>query len=144
LVVLEKLFEIQHKGCWLWTAGVNADGVAQVGTLGRTTTAARALWSAHVGPIPERHWVCRTCTEKLCVNPAHHELRTPGEHRRAIGRVRGNARLELPDVVEIKRLLTDGEEQAVIATRYGVSPSTVGAIAREATWTDVPWPGGDP
>ena len=128
----------------MWLGGVNASGVAQIGTTGRTTTAARALWEAHRGPIPPGRWVCRICDCKRCVAPAHHELRTPKEHRATVGRVRGNARLERSDVEIIKAQLTEGEKQASIAARHRVAVSTISAIARGVTWTDVPWPGGEP
>lgn len=48
---------------------------------------------------------------------------------------------ELPCVAKIKKLLLDGRfSHREIALSYQVSTGTVALIARNETWTHVPWP----
>lgn len=46
----------------------------------------------------------------------------------------GNVKLTEDQVLEIKRMLTAGERQADIATRFGVAKSTIAAINHGANW----------
>lgn len=50
-------------------------------------------------------------------------------------------KLTRADAVAIKLLLVNGEPITEIATRYGVSYSTIWLIARNQTWRGVAWPG---
>lgn len=50
------------------------------------------------------------------------------------------ARLTESQVAEIKRLLARGAGHAFLAKRFGVSHTTIGAIARNERWQHVPWP----
>ena len=50
------------------------------------------------------------------------------------------ARLSEAQVAEIKRLLTRGAGYRFLAERFGVSRTTIGAIARGERWRHVPWP----
>ena len=71
---------------------------------------------------------------------------TVRSHLRAMGFVArkgmGGARLNLRQVSKIKAALVKGVSQAALAQRYDVGSSTIGAIALEETWQDVPWPVG--
>lgn len=50
------------------------------------------------------------------------------------------ARLTEAQVEEIKGLLRRGAGYRFLAERYGVSRTTIGAIARGQAWRHVPWP----
>jgi lambda repressor-like predicted transcriptional regulator len=71
---------------------------------------------------------------------------TVRSHLREIGFVArkgmGGARLDLHQVSKIKAALVKGVSQAALSRKYNVGTSTIGAIALEQTWTDVPWPVG--
>lgn len=64
-------------GCWLWIAGVSA-GYGMFWTGRATVQAHRVAWLEYKGPIPERMRVDHRCSNKLCVNPEHLELRIVG------------------------------------------------------------------
>ena len=55
------------------------------------------------------------------------------------GSKRGCAKLTEEQVVEIKRMLNKGMTQHDIALLYGVNRVTIGDIARDRTWCEVPW-----
>ena len=50
------------------------------------------------------------------------------------------ARLTEAQVAEIKRLLARGAGHTFLAERFGVSHTTIGAIARNERWRHVAWP----
>lgn len=60
--------------------------------------------------------------------------------RYAIGERNPAARLTEAQVAEIKRLLARGAGHRFLAERFGVSRTTIGAIARGERWQHVPWP----
>ena len=64
--------------CVLWDGGVNWQGHPMVYYRGRTQTGQRVSYQIHIGPIPPKHWVIRTCHNILCLNPKHLELRKAG------------------------------------------------------------------
>lgn len=84
----EKWIEKQERGCWLWV-GTNSKGYGSF-TLGRkngapvSVRAHRFAYEVWVGVIPNGHHVHHRkeagCVSKLCVNPAHLEALSAGEH----------------------------------------------------------------
>ena len=64
--------------CVLWDGGVNWQGHPMVYYRGRTQTGQRVSYQLHIGPIPPKHWVIRTCQNILCLNPKHLELQKAG------------------------------------------------------------------
>ena len=64
--------------CWLWTAAQRDYGAGiiyyMVDGHYRRTTAHRASWALHHGPIPDGSRVVQPCGNPLCVNLAHLHL----------------------------------------------------------------------
>ncbi|QOR55386.1 MAG: hypothetical protein SHS37scaffold145_37 [Phage 71_18] len=60
-------------GCWLWTAGTNSGGYAQVKRRGKKRMVHRLVYELLVGPIPEALVLDHLCRVRHCVNPAHLE-----------------------------------------------------------------------
>lgn len=66
--------------CWETTYSIGTHGYGQVGWWengrSRVTTAHRAAWTYHNGPIPEGMTIDHICRNRKCVNPSHLQLLT--------------------------------------------------------------------
>jgi len=137
-------------GCWLWTEYTNDGGYGQMRIGGRRaplTRAHRASWEAANGPIPDDLCVLHRCDVRCCVNPAHLFLGTRTDNLKDMhqkGRGRGpsgernhNAKLSVEKIVSIRRALAQGETQAALAKKYGVSGPRISNIATGKAWRGV-------
>jgi hypothetical protein len=58
--------------CWTWIGVLNENCYGRITVRhGSTILAHRLSWIIHHGPIPHGMWVCHTCDNPPCVNPAH-------------------------------------------------------------------------
>lgn len=105
----------------------------------------RVAYELFIGPIPKGLLLRHTCDTPPCVQPL--DLLT-GTHpdnmqdRSERGRqMRGEshyaAQLTTEDVLRIRELAARGENQHAIGAAFGVSNSTVSAIARRINWKHV-------
>ena len=127
---------------------------------GESMGAHRAAWVLTHGPVPVGVFVCHTCDNPPCVNPAHLWLGTPSENSADMAR-KGRARpgkrspdaltwrgqdapaakLTNDQVVEMRRLYSTGEWSfASLAARYGVSAMVAHKAVRGYSYPDVPDP----
>lgn len=79
---IQKLIEIDAKGCWLWTKGRMPFGYGAIVVNGKTKLAHRVSYEAHVGPIPSGLCVLHRCDVPPCVNPEHLFLGTQLDNMR--------------------------------------------------------------
>lgn len=74
----------QPNGCWLFGASLDTYGQHQLtrkhGMAPEAIPAHRFAYETLVGPIPEGHHLHHECGNPGCVNPAHLEPLTPGQH----------------------------------------------------------------
>tara|TARA_Y100000310_G_scaffold14352_1_gene14541 strand:- start:175 stop:714 length:540 start_codon:yes stop_codon:yes gene_type:complete len=100
-------------GCWLWTGATRPGGYGNLFTFrdkGRRnhfTSAHRASWEIHYGPIPDGLLVCHRCDNPPCVKPEHLFLGTNKDNQRD-RRQKGRA-IDTADVPTELPLLTPGE-----------------------------------
>jgi hypothetical protein len=130
--------------CWPWITNVSGHGYgwAHVGG-GRYRYAHRLAWELTGGPIPVGLFVCHRCDNRICVNPAHLFLGTPAENnadRDAKGRgARGtktwSAKLNEELAEEIRGAWAFGSDVGALATRFGVSKTTVRDVVRRRRWS---------
>lgn len=133
--------------CWPFGGFVSRRyGVVSIGN--RPVRSNRAAYMLLVGPIPDGMYVCHTCDNPVCCNPAHLWLGSPQENsddarakRRHAHNERAPAsRLTATQVVEIDRLMQEGFSYRSIAAEYGVTTSLLARIRGRRVWKSVFFP----
>lgn len=136
--------------CWEWRGPLNSNGYGRFATDNRQELAHRVAFRLFRGEVPAGMNVCHACDNRLCVNPDHLWAGTQSENLLdavAKGRMvppnvapedNGNAKLQPPQVAEIRAAYRDGVLQRVLATRFRVSVSTISGIVNNKTWKEAP------
>jgi hypothetical protein len=117
-------------GCWQWQLLTTRDGYGRMYRNKRGLCAHRVFYEQAKGPIPPGMQLDHLCRNRRCVNPDHLEVVTPTENTR-----RGTAtKLTADDVTAIR---ASSEPNEVLAIRYGVTASNIGAVRHGRSWIDV-------
>lgn len=134
--------------CWEWQGLKIKHGYGQVRYDHRVYLAHRLSYELHYGPIADGVFICHTCDNKCCVNPAHLFAGKPSDNsadmvrkdRQARGERNHAAKLNERDVHEILARLSRGETPKAIAAGYGVTPSLIGMIGKRQVWKHIEVP----
>ncbi|HYJ33846.1 MAG TPA: HNH endonuclease [Candidatus Binatia bacterium] len=133
--------------CWPWTAACFTNGYGAFRVGNKQLKAHRFGYAELIAPIPVGLYVCHTCDNRPCQNPAHWFLGTTGDNardREAKGRGarNGKVRFQPEQVREMRLLGLNGVTQAEIANRFETQQSSVSQILRRKTFahldTDLP------
>ena len=133
--------------CWLWTGYCPPGGYGRIGARPSITTH-RLSWELHNGPIPAGLCVCHKCDVPRCVNPDHLFLGTNTDNLRDAankGRTASGSRvahhcrpdllkLSADKVISIRELAAAGEQQKVLAARFGVHRSVISRVIARKRW----------
>lgn len=141
---LRKSFErfvVKNTGCWDWNGSTKGrkHPYGSLSFRGKYTTAHRASYEIHFGPIPEGLSVLHKCDNPTCSNPEHLFLGTYLDNKRdqiAKGRSKVE-KLNIEKVKEIKKMIADGDFHKDISNKYGISTTTIWSIQIGRTWGDV-------
>jgi hypothetical protein len=135
--------------CLVFIGPRTRDGYGKIAPSRQTTLLAhRVAWETEHGPIPEGLQVLHSCDNPPCCLPEHLFLGTNDDNmadkkrkgRNPRGSANVKARLEEADIPAINRLLERGINHCEIARLFGVSASTIDAIARGTNWAWLPCP----
>jgi HNH endonuclease len=137
---LDSIHTIPETGCWWWIGNNNPQGYGQVFIDGRNRGAHRYSYELHKGEIPEGLWVLHSCDNPSCVNPDHLSTGTPQQNAKEaverLGRGRGerSGKTHLTEE-QVLMAYNSKETHQKLATKLGVSRSTVTGIKRGAQWS---------
>lgn len=129
---------ISPNDCWGWNGATTPGGYGrlQLGG-GKGITAHRVSARIHLGRPPEDdQWVLHHCDNPPCTNPRHlyygdHSLNVRDRQKRE----RTNSVLTANIVRQIVSAILSGEQRTHIAGQFGISRSTVDAIASGQNWS---------
>ena len=144
-----------NSGCWLWIGSADKSGYGHFSNEGKYARAHRWAYEHFIGPIPQGQHVCHRCDVTCCVNPDHlfagtnrenfEDLWRKGRHAwqldppsKARGEKINTSKLTEREVIAIRRAHSRGQQQKLLAKRYGLSHSTVNAIVHRQTWRHLP------
>lgn len=138
-----------QSGCWIWYRGTSNIGYGVFVLGGKQMAAHRASHLLFKGPIPEGMKVLHKCDVRNCVNPDHlflgsqkdnvQDMIAKGRRHKngASGTLNASAKLTEADVLEIRRLRSDGWLYKDIATLFGISTQNAHRIGTGQMWKHI-------
>ena len=113
------------EGCWEWGGNSFYQGYGMIWDGYKMERAHRVSYAFNVGPIPAGMFVCHTCDNRKCVNPAHLFIGRAVDNVRdmvAKGRKKPYRKLSKEKAREV---IAASGTQREIANKYGISQSRV-------------------
>ena len=140
-----KVEKIPEAGCWIWMGATQVRGYGELISHNRKYLAHRASYEAFVGEIPKGMYVCHSCDNVYCVNPAHLFLGTQKQNlqdmaskgRSTRGQRNPMAKLTEEEVKDIKYFLSIGINDSDIAKQYEVTRGAINLIKQGKRWNHV-------
>lgn len=137
---------VKESGCWEF-AGPLRHGYGQISIRGnRSEIASRAAYMAWVGEIGEGLFVCHSCDNPPCINPAHLFLGSHDDNmrdckakmRHRYGERQWMAILTESQAVEVRDLYATGAyTQKDLGRMFGVGQTTISAVTRKVNWRHI-------
>ena len=132
------------KGCWPYT-GFRLDGYGMFIYRQQSRRAHRFAYEVIYGPVSNQKYICHTCDNRACCNPLHLWLGTHAENQRDKlnkGRQsrgeKNHSKLTEEQVIELRRIHSDGLGYRRLAKQYGCHVQTIRNIIQRKKWRHVP------
>jgi hypothetical protein len=123
--------------CWNWTGSIQSRGYGDGSFGGRRLLVHRLSWElAHDEAPPRGLSVLHRCDNRRCVRPEHLFLGTPADNTLDMmqkGR-QVTCKLTRENAIAIREACAAGVAYRQLAMQYGVSPSTIKAVASRQNW----------
>jgi hypothetical protein len=127
--------------CWEWNAYTSKKGYGHFSLRNNVLRAHRLAYELCKGPIPPNMYVLHKCNNTKCCNPSHLRIGSQLDNMKdrensahtARGLKNGRCKLSSRQIEDIRMLISIGRSQREIATQYGVTHGTIGAIHRGIT-----------
>lgn len=143
-------YEIRENGCWeVVNRSISIYGYPKVAFDGKHYNAHRLVYIMEVNPeIDSDIYVCHSCDNKLCVNPAHlfegshldnmRDKEIKGRGNQPLGEKVGISKLTENDIILIRELYYAGAKtQFELASLFNVDQSNISYIINNKTWKHV-------
>jgi hypothetical protein len=142
-------YNILDSGCWKWKGALDKDGYGDFWvTLSKNTkrnfAAHRASWELFRYEIPQGLSVLHKCDNPWCVNPDHLFLGTQMDNIRdrdsknrwkpRYGETNPVSKLTSAQVIEIRKLLSNGCRGMDVAAKFNVTKQNICSINKNRTW----------
>lgn len=134
--------------CWNWLRLKDKDGYGRICIDSTDVRAHRLSYIIHYGEIPKGLLICHKCNNPSCCNPCHLYAGTPKENMQDCknsGRLKSyenirkyqqthfgekhpRAKLTENQVLKIKKLLSKGIKQGILAEKFNISRQTISNI----------------
>lgn len=134
--------------CWEWQGARNTDGYGRYSVSSKILSSHRIAYTLEYGSTPAEMLVCHKCDNPPCCNPNHLFLGTYMDNNsdcslkgRYQSRPKGSgnyaAKLNERNIIDIRRVASEGLAQRKIASLYNVSPSLISRILSGEDWKHV-------
>lgn len=137
--------KVNAAGCFEWQRSRNKAGYGKVTFNGRQQLAHRVSFAVFRNADIDSLFVCHHCDNPCCINPSHLFLGTCKDNMddaKIKGRLSSGSRvlsskMREEEVMAAVRLYESGETSGQIASRFGVSASSIYGIISGKKWTSV-------
>lgn len=138
-----------HESCWEWKRYRNAKGYGRTSIHGRGLVLAhRAAYESAHGTIPDGFLICHHCDNPACCRPDHLFLGTVQDNSTDMvskgrgpkgqslnrGEHNGMSKFTPDQIIEIRRLHSQGHSTYKIAKQFGVWNMAIWRIAHRKRW----------
>jgi len=122
--------------CWEWTGSKTSAGYGLIYWENELKYSHRVSLELDGRPVPDKWHACHTCDNPPCVNPKHLFPGTPHDNvkdkvkkgRHTFGENHPNSKLSDTEVLEIRKLASEGVWQSDLARTYKVHPGHISTI----------------
>jgi len=127
-----------HSQCWEWVGATLNTGYGVMNVNGKIILCHRISYVLANGFLDDKMFVCHSCDNPKCINPAHLFTGTQLDNMRDMARKdrSGRAKLKVSDAAVIRDRLKRGDKLKTLAVEYGVSIDAIRLIKNNKTFVD--------